>query len=52
VVGSSSTPDMVVDVSFGYGTKLMGVMWIGLGLGGVHQDECTSRLDWEEERML
>jgi hypothetical protein len=32
--------------------ELMGLMWIWLGLGGVHHDECTSRLDWEEERRM
>lgn len=50
VAGSSSTPDMVVDASFGSDTKLIWLMWDRLDLGGVHQEECTSRDDWEDER--
>jgi hypothetical protein len=26
------------------------LMWDRLDLGGVHQEECTSRDDWEDER--
>ena len=30
--------------------QMIWLMWDRLDLGGVHQEECTSRDDWEDER--
>jgi hypothetical protein len=32
------------------GGGVIWLMWDRLDLGGVHQEECTSRDDWEDER--